>query len=120
MSEATTETADLRQISMFDRDNAAASAVERDRALESVSRGGFTASVERVVDSLTGSRMTGEDIRAACTERNVLPHHPNAWGAAINALIRRGKLVFDNEYRQMKATSSHARRTPVYLITTPR
>jgi hypothetical protein len=54
---------------------------------------------------------TGEDLRIILNDES---YHPNAWGAAINALIRKGLIVKTGEYRQMKVVSSHARTTPVY------
>ena len=105
---------DPGQKNIFDLDSGRR---ERDDALELVSRKEFMEGVERVVDSLVGKRMTGEDIREVCTTRDVVPHHPNAWGAAINSMVIKGKMVRTKEFRQMKATKSHARRTPVYLVT---
>ena len=88
----------------------------RDEALERVSRTAFTAAVKDVVESMSGQRVTGEDIRVECACRGVVPHHPNAWGAAINSMVRKNLLIFDNEYKQMKSASSHARKTPVYRV----
>ena len=92
---------------------------QRDEALERVSRAAFTSDVRNVVESMIGQRVTGEDIRVECSSRGIEPHHANAWGAVINSMIRGNLLMFDNEYKQMKSTSSHARKTPVYLVIPP-
>lgn len=54
---------------------------------------------------------TGEDIRRMILDS---PGHPNAWGAIINAAVKRGYLVKTGQYLQMKSKSSHARMTPEY------
>ena len=64
----------------------------------------------------TKAEITGEDIRILATEAGIVPTHPNAWGAAINALIKSGDLWPTEEYRQMAIKSSHARMTRVYII----
>jgi len=58
--------------------------------------------------------LTGEDIRLACRERGVLPHHPNAWGGFIAGLVRAGQLEPTGRYRQMTSKGSHARETKIY------
>jgi hypothetical protein len=60
---------------------------------------------------------TGEDIRIQCLKLMGHPRHPNAWGALINTLIKRKIIVPTGEYRAMKDSSSHARKTPVYKAT---
>ncbi len=57
---------------------------------------------------------TGEDIRFYLVARAGHPHHSNAWGALINTLVRRKIIRPTGEYRAMKDSTSHARRTPVY------
>lgn len=60
-----------------------------------------------------GYRCTGEEIRNACTERGIVPHHPNAWGGLISGAIKSGLLVGTGEYVPMKDKRSHARKTQV-------
>ncbi len=57
---------------------------------------------------------TGEDIRHYCEAYVGCPHHPNAFGALINTLVRRKIIKPTGEYRAMNDDSSHARKTPVY------
>ncbi len=57
---------------------------------------------------------TGEDIRHYCESYVGCPHHPNAYGALINTLLRRKIIKPTGEYLAMRDSSSHARRTPVY------
>jgi len=65
-----------------------------------------------------GWKGTGEDLRVKLTDEGWLrpPHHHNAWGAAVNMLIRVGLIVrLDVPDQQMKQKRSHARRTGVYV-----
>lgn len=88
----------------------------RDEGMEKVDRPSFTERVIGVVTALPfGSEWTGEGIRIRCTDLGVTPHHPNAWGAAVNVVVRKGLLIKTGEYRQMKRVSSHARVNPVYV-----
>jgi hypothetical protein len=64
-----------------------------------------------------GEDFTGEDIRLACEMEVGSPKHSNAFGALINILIKRKIIVPTGEYRAMKDSSSHARKTPVYKAT---
>jgi len=60
--------------------------------------------------------VTGEDVRVLCAEVEIAPHHHNAWGAAINTMVRRGLLVPTGMFTQMKDVRSHARLTRVYRV----
>ena len=61
-----------------------------------------------------GREMTGEEIRVQLHEWGLeKPHSPNAWGALMNAAIRRGHLTMVGIGR-MKIPKSHARMTPIY------
>ena len=62
----------------------------------------------------TDMDFTGEGIRFFCLRWIKPPKHPNAWGALISTLIKRKIIVPTGEYRAMKDSSSHARKTPVY------
>ncbi len=57
---------------------------------------------------------TGEDLRFHCQRAVGCPAHSNAWGALINTLVRRKIIKPTGEWRKMRDSSSHARRTPVY------
>lgn len=47
------------------------------------------------------------------------PAHPNAWGAAVNAAIRRGLLIPTGGYRKTKRKAGHARALAVYRLARP-
>lgn len=57
---------------------------------------------------------TGEDIRRWLTERKIVPHHHNAWGALCRVAMLRGLIRDTGKIVHMKAKRSHARRTPLY------
>ncbi len=57
---------------------------------------------------------TGEDIRFHVSREIGCPAHPNAWGALINTLLKRKIIKPTGEYRKMRDSCSHARKTPVY------
>ncbi len=57
---------------------------------------------------------TGEDIRFWCSRTIGCPHHPNAWGALTNTLLKRKIIKPTGEWRKMRDDRSHARKTPVY------
>ena len=71
----------------------------------------------RVVLSMRGQRVTGEDVRLACEALGIRPHHHNAWGAFISSLRRSGKLMPTGEYVNMRGAKSNARKTEVYRVT---
>lgn len=97
-----------------------AEAVARDRALEQVAENAgedFQAQVFQVMERIrNGTKVTGEDIRLRCERLGIEPHHPNAWGAVVKALLRADRMHATKEYRAMKAPGSHARRTRVYRV----
>ncbi len=70
--------------------------------------------VKAVESSKDDGYFTGEDIRHHCTWSVGFPAHSNAWGALVNTLVRRKIIKPTGEYRAMRDSSSHARRTPVY------
>ncbi len=88
----------------------------RDEGMEKVADPTLTDQLGHLLDQHLGEQLTGEDIRALS---GLEAHHPNAWGAAINALVRRQRLVKTGEYRNMKRPSSHARVNPVYVVRAP-
>jgi hypothetical protein len=76
----------------------------------------FSETVFRHVLNLTkGTVCTGESIRLACLDAGIAPHHPNAWGAAINRCVRAGLLTETGRFPRMKSPSSRARRNPEYI-----
>jgi intergrase/recombinase len=60
---------------------------------------------------------TGEDIRFHCCAVIGHPKHPNAWGALINLLVKRGAIRSTGTYRQPIDSTSHARLIQVYRKT---
>jgi hypothetical protein len=72
-------------------------------------------SAKSVLRGLPQTEVTGEDVRIACEQVGVRPHHPNAWGAFINQLVREDVLVPTGRYAPMKAKGSHARKTQLYF-----
>lgn len=58
---------------------------------------------------------TGENIRLACELHNLHPVHVNAWGALINALVRKGLIKATGIYVTPKDRSSHARKIKQYV-----
>jgi hypothetical protein len=100
-----------------DYTNSTDSKEARDEALELVARNAENFMVLGMIKirSMDGE-VTGEDIRIKLSECGIKPHHHNAWGALINSAIRHGILQATGEYRHMRVKSSHARRTPVYIV----
>lgn len=73
--------------------------------------------LRRIRDS-TGTGMTGEDINQFVTRQIGQPHHHNAKGALIMSAVKAGIIAPTDEYRPMRNTRSHARRTRVYRVMT--
>jgi hypothetical protein len=91
----------------------------RDEALDRVySRApdDWKAGSAKVVRSMKGQKVTGEDIRLACEARDLRPHHHNAWGAFISWLKRQRVIVGTGTYVNMKGPRSNARKTEVYQV----
>ena len=61
-----------------------------------------------------GSEFTGEDIRLRCERKNVVPHHPNAWGGFIRSLRKKDLIEETGRWVAMKGPKSNGRRTPQY------
>lgn len=67
-----------------------------------------------------GTEGIGEDFRFLLKDHGVPdPVHPNAFGALINTMKRRGVLVETGEYRPMRGAKANGRRSPVYLLQNP-
>ena len=88
----------------------------RDEGMRKVDRPNFSARVrEFAITYLNGQEVTGEDIRVACVEHGIVPHHHNAWGAAIRPMI--GTILMPTNKRKKAQTSkSHARVVEIYLV----
>lgn len=94
----------------------------RDEELERVLRNAGTDWKQKataIVLSMAGSTVLGEDIRLACTRRDVRPHHHNAWGGFVSSLVRDGILRPTGRMRNMAAVRSHGRQTFEYVVTRP-
>ncbi len=70
--------------------------------------------IEKAHGACPNNDFTGEDLRCVLGYLVGLPSHPNAWGALINTLVRRKIIKPTGEYRAMRDSASHARKTPVY------
>jgi len=101
----------------FDRDR---EKDERDEALRRVrDNAGLSWQVQAtnlLMRQQAGLELTGEDLRMACLDVEIVPHHHNAWGGLISALVREGILVPTGRYRKMRAPGSHARETKIYRL----
>lgn len=109
---------DQGQMGLFDHDE---SIRQRDEALDQVEENAapwFDQGIAQVAmlaaTRRADERFRGEQIRYWVREEIGEPHHPNAWGALINAAVRRKIIVDTGEEQQMSKPSSHARRTAVY------
>lgn len=92
---------------------------KRDAALAEVLENAgpdFGDQVQYIAERERGQLVTGEDIRLYCEAAGVVPHHHNAWGAAIMRLVRRGTLVDTGRTRNMRSKKSHARKTTLYRV----
>lgn len=64
-----------------------------------------------------GEVVTAEDIRIRLEKLSPLePHHPNAWGAMISGLVKRGMLVPTGEMPKARRESSHERKIQQYRV----
>jgi hypothetical protein len=93
---------------------------QRDKALHRVHSHGGSFSSQVILWIKTnvkrGAEVTGEDIRVQATRDGLIPHHPNAWGAAINQAVRTKLLKDTGKRMQMQDISSHARKTTLYVM----
>ena len=75
----------------------------------------------RVVRTMRGQKVTGEDIKLRCLALEIAPHHHNAWGSFISRLAS-GKsneaplLIATKEVVKTKGKKSHARDTRVWIV----
>ena len=86
---------------------------ERDEGIEKAQDPTIADMLRAVLPGFVGLKFTGEDLRIAAGAASC---HPNAWGAAVNALVRRGCLKKTGEYRTPRSTASHARAIQVYEL----
>jgi hypothetical protein len=92
----------------------------RDAALKQVgsNAGDFMGNAMQAIAGLEhGKDYTGEEIRVLLTARDIVPHHVNAWGALINAAIKRGLLRGTGRYVPMTSVKCHAHKSEVYVRT---
>lgn len=111
----------MTQNLLFDQQAYPSEAAARDVALDTVlehAGDDWRTRAESLLGTLA-DELTGEDVRLACERAGIRPHHHNAWGAFISALVREEKLTPTGEYRAMKASGSHARKTAVYRRAAP-
>jgi hypothetical protein len=78
----------------------------------------FTSAVEAVIRSIDPATppFRGEYIRRICSEQGVVPTHPNAWGAVISTMRKRGVLQPTGKYTQSVSTANHAHPYEEYTI----
>lgn len=90
----------------------------RDKAIEQVTFNSddFIRSGLMVLRSMKGQELTGEDVRLVLSEKGIVPHHHNAWGALIMSAVKQKILVSTNKLKTMKTPKSHARKTMVYVV----
>lgn len=92
----------------------------RDEALERVAENAGEDFMTRALDLIErlprGTTATGEEIRHRVAAAGIEPHHANAWGALISQAVRLKLMTPTGVWRAMKKPSSHARKTPVYMI----
>src|SRR5262245_22076180 len=84
---------------------------QRDQGMARVQEEALANHLAALLLQHVGAELTGEDI---CLLSGRTAHHPNAWGAAINALVRRGLLIKTGAMRQPSSVASHARAIHVY------
>ena len=65
-----------------------------------------------------GMEVTFGEITARCRDRGINPHHPNAWGATCNSVIKRrpGLLTPTGRFVKSKNKNSHALPYPLYRV----
>lgn len=94
----------------------------RDKGIEKVTNHAASnfercsSSARYFVKHVAPETFTGEDIRFYCEQclGKTIMHHPNAWGALINSLVKANLIYKTGQHRQMTDKISHARETPVY------
>lgn len=94
----------------------------RNTALEQVAEHAgddWNSEYDRIASTLPeGWQGTAEDIREYVHSHGLpLPHHHNAYGARMLALVKRGLFRDTGKMWHMRTAKSHARRTPVYQRT---
>jgi hypothetical protein len=73
----------------------------------------WRAAAANVLASMTG-RFTAEDVRLACREKGIVPHHPNAWGAFIRYARNHNWIEPTGDWRKPRDPRSHSRPTEIY------
>lgn len=99
---------------------AAAAVAARDQGLALVSRNAGPAFMEAakalIVEQFSGQELLAEELRRACEDAGILPHHHNAWGSLTNHLVRAGILQDTGRIAKSTRLSSHARRNTVWRV----
>ncbi len=98
--------------------DAAQAAEARDAALSQVAEnsGSFMDRALEAIKQLPAGEYIGEDIRAALTDQNIIPHSANVWGSLTRTALSRGLITETGKLRAMRDRTSHARRSMVYRI----
>lgn len=97
---------------------------ERDKAIQKVSLNN-NSFMDRAIQQLRYwvdignarqmiDEFTGEDMRIWLQAVDIVPAHPNAWGALISTAVKRKIIVGTEKYVSMKSIKSHARKTQLY------
>lgn len=90
----------------------------RDAGIEEVSRPDFIeAGLGEIRHFPAGAEITGVEIREACEDAEITPHHCNAWGALTMAAVRAGLLEPTGQYTRSSRAASHARAIQIYRRT---
>ncbi len=89
---------------------------ERDAAIEDVSEhsGNFMHEGIVAIAGLEPAEYSGEDIRLILTNKGIVPHHNNAWGALILAATRKGLLEHTGRLKKSRIVTSHAKKSFIY------
>jgi len=61
--------------------------------------------------------VTGEDIRLYCEQKNIRPHHCNAWGGVVPLLVSLDYLKETDRTVKAKDPKAHSRRIRVWEST---
>jgi hypothetical protein len=100
--------------------SARASEAARDHGIALVGRNAGTAFMEAaktvITERLAGQEVLAEEMRRACEEAGIHPHHHNAWGSLTNQLVKAGILQDTGRTAKSARITSHARRNTVWRV----
>lgn len=77
--------------------------------------GAFMPRALAVIASMRGE-VQGENIRAECIARGVLPKSHKAWGALTRLAITRGLLEPTGRFEKTKSVKTHCHPTQIYRV----